>query len=226
MRARAQTRLTRAPHHADIYALGMVLLETATGRPPEQGVSPVEPAPDVASEPARGRRERLRGGARPERPDLDPRVRVRRRPRDRSGLACHPRALPRSRPGPALPACLGAGRGPGPLAHQPASGLHGRAVLGSDGAARAATAAAEAAADRRGLVARRRAAHDDRRLVQVALEPAGQCPVQTGPTLGRPRGTSLSAFSDSGATASAPARRFPRRGRRSRPEGICRTRPE
>jgi len=38
-----------APHHADIYALGMVLLQAATGQPPEQAVSPDDPAPACLS---------------------------------------------------------------------------------------------------------------------------------------------------------------------------------
>ena len=42
-------RTDSAPHHADIYALGMVLLEAVTGQRPEPAVNPDDPASDCLS---------------------------------------------------------------------------------------------------------------------------------------------------------------------------------
>ena len=86
------------PHLADLYSLGMVLLEALAGRPPL-----TVKIPQVQDQATRRLRLRSAAGIYAStrvrmRPVDRPRFRTRRGPSDRTGPSRHPRTMPRSRP--------------------------------------------------------------------------------------------------------------------------------
>ena len=109
MRAGDPTKLDCAPHLADIYSLGMVLLEAATGGARRSRRHPRSTRQDPRDR-ARSRPQRACATAARGRQSARTVVRESESAEGRAisaGLSRHPRALPRSRPGPSLPARTG-----------------------------------------------------------------------------------------------------------------------
>ena len=170
------------PHRADIYSLGIVLLEALTAASPAAAMpdrdAPVctpKTMPDLAAEYGsfreRGALAVIRASESAAGQTIPPALR-------------NSRALPGRPPRRPIPAGARAGRGSGPLAGRPAAGLRRRAILVSDPAP--LCAAEQEAALRRGTGTGDVPGHDvpGGEPDPVALDAQGHGHVQAGPELG------------------------------------------